>query len=61
VKREVDIAMNQEIARKRVKVLPIRLDNCTLPGFLLGKLYADLHSLEQIDKVVAMIEARMRT
>ncbi|MCA1621949.1 MAG: toll/interleukin-1 receptor domain-containing protein [Acidobacteria bacterium] len=61
VKREVDIAMNQEIARKRVKVLPIRLDDCALPGFLVGKLYADLQSPEQFDRVVAMIEARMRT
>lgn len=61
VKRELDIAMNQEIARKRVKVLPIRLDDCHLPGFLVGKLYADLQSPEQIDKVVAMIEARTRT
>lgn len=59
VKREVDIAMNQEIARKRVKVLPIRLDDCELPGFLVGKLYADLRSPEHIDKVVAMIEERV--
>lgn len=59
VKKEVDIAMNQEIARKRVKVLPIRLDDCELPGFLVGKLYADLRSPGQLDKVVSMIEARV--
>ena len=41
VKREVDIAMNQEIDGKRVKVLPLMLHNIELPGFLKGKLYAD--------------------
>lgn len=41
VQREVDVAMNQEIQGKRVKVLPITYQSCELPGFLLGKLYAD--------------------
>jgi len=61
VKREVDVAMNQEIAHRRVKVLPIRLDNCELPGFLLGKPYAELQKPEDIDRVVDMIESRLRT
>lgn len=41
VQREVDVAMNQEIQGKKVKVLPIMYKSCELPGFLLGKLYAD--------------------
>lgn len=41
VQREVDVAMNQEIQGKKVKVLPIMYQSCDLPGFLLGKLYAD--------------------
>jgi len=41
VQREVDVAMNQEIQGKKLKVLPIMYENCELPGFLLGKLYAD--------------------
>lgn len=41
VQREMDVAMNQEIYGKRVKVLPIMYQKCELPGFLLGKLYAD--------------------
>ena len=44
VKKEVDIAMNQEIAGRRVKVLPIlidKLDQTEMPNFLIGKLYAD--------------------
>lgn len=41
VQREVDVAMNQEIQGRRVKVLPIMYQACELPGFLLGKFYAD--------------------
>lgn len=41
VQRELDVAMNQEILGRRVKVLPIKYQECELPGFLLGKLYAD--------------------
>lgn len=41
VKREVDIAMNQEINGKKVKVLPLLLRKCNLPSFLIGKRYAD--------------------
>ena len=41
VKREIDVAMNQEINGKKIKVLPIMYQKCELPGFLLGKLYAD--------------------
>jgi TIR domain len=41
VQREVDVAMNQEISGRKIKVLPIMYHNCELPGFLLGKAYAD--------------------
>ncbi|WP_085314302.1 toll/interleukin-1 receptor domain-containing protein [Derxia lacustris] len=41
VQREMDVAMNQEIAGRRIKVLPIMYRKCELPGFLLGKRYAD--------------------
>lgn len=41
VKREVEIAMHQEIEGKRVKVLPLLYKECDLPWFLKGKLYAD--------------------
>lgn len=41
VQREVDVAMNQEISGRRVKVLPLMYSACELPGFLLGKRYAD--------------------
>lgn len=41
VTKELDVAMNQEIGNRKVKVIPLRLDSCEMPGFLLGKLYAD--------------------
>lgn len=58
-KKELDIAMNQEIEGKKIKVLPILLDNVVLPGFLLGKKYADFtddslydYSLKEIVRVL---------
>ena len=41
VQYELDVAMNQEISGKKLKVLPILLDDVDLPGFLLGKYFAD--------------------
>lgn len=47
VQKEVDIAMNQEIEGRRVKVLPLLLEDCELPGFLKGKLYADFRRADE--------------
>lgn len=41
VQRELDIATNQEIADRKVKVLPVMYQAVEMPGFLLGKRYAD--------------------
>lgn len=41
VNREVDVALNQEIGGKKIKVLPIMYQKCDEPGFLLGKNYGD--------------------
>jgi hypothetical protein len=41
VRKEVDVAMNQEIRGRRIKVLPLMYRECEPPGFLLGKKYAD--------------------
>ncbi len=41
VQREVDVAMTQEILGKKIKVIPLMLEKCDLPGFLLGKKYSD--------------------
>lgn len=41
VQKEIDVAMTLEISGKKIKVLPLMLEKCDLPGFLLGKKYAD--------------------
>lgn len=46
VKREVEIALTQEINGKFYKVLPIRIDNCEIPLFLSGRRYADFRTDE---------------
>lgn len=50
VKKELDIAMNREIESKRVVVIPILTGKCEIPGFLKGKLYADMTSNKKINK-----------
>jgi hypothetical protein len=41
VQEELQQAMEHEISRGRVKILPILLQDCDMPGFLRSKLYAD--------------------
>jgi hypothetical protein len=59
VKREVDVAMNQEIAGRRVKVLPILWRDCTIPSFLPGKLFADFRTPSNYGPAFDMILARL--
>lgn len=44
VVNELDVAMNHQINGKNIKVLPIMLKECGLPGLLVGKLYADFQA-----------------
>ena len=41
VQKEIDVAMTLEINGQKIKILPLMLERCELPGFLLGKFYAD--------------------
>jgi hypothetical protein len=41
VRKEVNIALTQEIVGTQVKVLPLLIESCEIPGFLSDKLYAD--------------------
>lgn len=68
VRREVDVAMNQEILGRNLKVLPVLHKRCELPGFLLGKRYADftagtdyLIALESLVRSVGVVFNRMAT
>lgn len=59
VKKEIDIAMNQEIEDKKVKVLPLMLEKVDLPYFLKGKLYADFTSEEKYSSGLKMVVSRL--
>ena len=41
VKRELDAGLALELSRKRVYVVPVRIDSCQAPLFLQDKVYAD--------------------
>ncbi len=41
VKKELNIAITQEILRDDVEVLPILIEDCKIPSFLVDKFYAD--------------------
>lgn len=44
VKKELEVAMNQEIDGKRVKVIPLLIYDVELPSFLTGKMYGDFRN-----------------
>ena len=55
VKKEVEVALNHEIAGKRVKVLPILAKTCDVPGFLQGKVYADFRKKSNWKKALGSL------
>jgi hypothetical protein len=59
VTREVNQALDAEIGHRKVKVLPILLDNCEVPGFLRGKLYADFRDNAQFEQGVLALLKRL--
>ena len=60
VKKELDVAMNREIASGEVVVLPLLYEKCDLPEFLKGKLYADFSNPEAYEPVLAKLLRRLR-
>ncbi|MFE8152983.1 toll/interleukin-1 receptor domain-containing protein [Brenneria goodwinii] len=50
VVNELDVAMNQQINGRNIKVLPIMFKECEPPGFLLGKLYGDFRYEENYEE-----------
>lgn len=60
VKKELDVAMNREIASGEVVVLPLLYEPCELPAFLKGKLYADFSNPEDYEAVLAKLLRRLR-
>jgi len=60
VKKELDVAINREIASGEVVVLPLLYEECELPEFLKGKLYADFSKPEEYETVLAKLLRRLR-
>ena len=60
VRKELDVAMNREISGGEVVVLPLLYENCELPEFLKGKLYADFTDPSTYDEVLAKLLRRLR-
>lgn len=60
VQSELEIALNQQIEAKKVKVLPLMLqEGIKLPLFLVGKLYIDFSRREYFDDGVKQIMRRL--
>lgn len=60
VKKELDIAMTREIGSGEVVVLPLVMEECDLPSFLVGKLYADFYSPEKYEDSLQKLLRRLR-
>ncbi len=60
VQKELEIAMTREIGSGEVVVLPFIMEECELPPFLQGKLYADLSGPETYDDSLQKILRRLR-
>lgn len=58
VKKELDIAMNKEIDGKKVIAIPILVGKCELPGFLKGKLYADMSTSRKYNENIPALIRR---
>lgn len=60
VQRELEIAMTNEIKGEEVIVLPLLFQDCDLPGFLRGKLYADFRGDEKFEGELEKLLRRLR-
>lgn len=60
VKKELDVAMNREIACGEVVAFPLLYEECDPPEFLKGKLYADFSDPEEYETVLAKLLRRLR-
>lgn len=60
VKKELDVAMNREITSGEVVVLPLLYEQCDLPEFLKGKMYADFSKPEEYEAMLAKLLRRLR-
>jgi TIR domain-containing protein len=60
VKKELSVALSYELATRKVKVLPIVIDDCSLPPFVLDKLYADFRSATEYHSELRRLLLRLQ-
>lgn len=60
VKKELDIAINREIAEGEVVVLPLLIERCEIPRFLNGKLYGDFTDADQYEESLQKLLRKLR-
>jgi hypothetical protein len=49
VQKELEVALSLEIEMRRVKVLPIVIDDCSIPPFLINKVYGNFRDPRNYD------------
>ena len=59
VRRELEIAISREIYNKRVFVLPMLIDDCDVPGFLKGRVFADFRDPGKYKESLALVLRRL--
>ncbi|MBP9092721.1 toll/interleukin-1 receptor domain-containing protein [bacterium] len=60
VKQELEIAITKQLDRNSVVVLPLLLENCNVPAFLKGKLYADFTEPDKFEESLNKLLQRLR-
>jgi len=60
VKKELKIAITQEINNNEVRVIPLLLDESKMPTFLLDKYYGDITSAEKYNQVLNKIIMKIK-
>ena len=60
VKKDLDLAMHQEITSGEVVVLPLLYEECELSEFLKDNLYADFSKPEDYEAVLGKLLRRLR-
>ena len=60
VQKELHLAMTKEINRRKVIVLPILIEDCNIPDFLIDKRYADFRDPSRFDESIRDLLAVFR-
>ncbi|OQW65619.1 MAG: molecular chaperone Tir [Nitrospira sp. ST-bin5] len=61
VEKELEVAITREISTGEVVVLPLLYEECELPAFLVGKMYADFTSPAKYDESLGKLLRRLKT